>query len=505
MTAKKKSKNGKKAAKRDKAPHPIYQLKVTLRGSDPPIWRRIQVPRGISLEGLHHVLQAAMGWEDDHLHQFTIKGRHYGETHPELESMEDEAAVRLDWVVGGPRSKFIYEYDFGDSWEHEIVFERSIEPEAGVEYPVCVDGARACPAEDSGGIWGYEQKVAILADPEDEYYGEIAEWMGKDWDAEAFTVEGANRRFGRLGALSSPADDAGDEAAMAGTELPEFVMRIRERLAEQLGFATQEELAAHLATLPESEIATLAKGVVDNDPTEEAQLLAYQAMDTDDEEEALDLAEEALDLDPDCVDALRIKAQIDTNTDEEWIEQLRIAVAKGEARLGKAVFEEYAGRLTERIAALPYLRARLALADALSSLDRLPEAARHWATLLTQDKTDIAAVRFRLLATYLELKDLENAQGLFKQFPDEPRALFLWGRVLERLLSGDEPGANQALERARQANPRVPALLLEPGGLCREDIVPEPGTRDDAVHCAMCLDAAWEYGLAWLKRRTEGA
>jgi hypothetical protein len=102
---------------------PIYQLKLTLKGSKPPIWRRVQVPGSITLATLHWIIQVVMGWQDYHLHQFISQVTYYGPRIPELE-MKDERAVKLSEIAPAEKAKFIYEYDFGDSWEHDVLVEK---------------------------------------------------------------------------------------------------------------------------------------------------------------------------------------------------------------------------------------------------------------------------------------------------------------------------------------------------------------------------------------------
>ncbi len=132
----------------------VVQLKITLREVEPTIWRRIQVRRQVRLDRLHLIIQAAMGWTNSHLHEFLIKGQRYRAFEQFYEDidepgMNDEEEFRLKKIVD-ERDVFEYEYDFGDCWEHEIVVEKVIEPEAGVKYPRCLDGERACPPEDCG-------------------------------------------------------------------------------------------------------------------------------------------------------------------------------------------------------------------------------------------------------------------------------------------------------------------------------------------------------------------
>jgi len=175
----------------------IYQLKVTLRGSKPPIWRRIQTRGSVTLEHLHYILQVAMGWENGHLHQFFVGHTVYGEPDDDLSAMgfdaRDERRARLSQVAPSEGSTFSYQYDFGDDWDHTILVEKILEPEPGVHYPRCLTGRRACPPEDCGGIWGYYEMLETLKNPSAEGYAEMREWMGdEDFDPDAFSVEEVN-------------------------------------------------------------------------------------------------------------------------------------------------------------------------------------------------------------------------------------------------------------------------------------------------------------------------
>jgi hypothetical protein len=162
----------------------LFQFKITLIGSNPPIWRRIQVKDG-TLDKLHEHIQTAMGWTNSHLHQFMVDGARYGD--PDLLDddfeefdAEDSTRTKISKVVPKTNRKFrfTYEYDFGDGWEHEIVLEGCPKPEPGTKYPICLEGERACPPEDVGGVWGYEEFLQALADPEHERHDEFSEWSG---------------------------------------------------------------------------------------------------------------------------------------------------------------------------------------------------------------------------------------------------------------------------------------------------------------------------------------
>jgi len=181
-------------------PQEIYQLKVTLRYTKPPIWRRLLVPAGLTLEGLHDILQAAMGWTDSHLHEFRVGQKRFGKPDPEdqlmdLPAVSDESTAHLFMVLGKAGVKAVYNYDFGDSWEHAIVVEKVLPPEAGVAYPICVGGKLHCPPEDCGGIPGYYDLLDAISDPAHKEHDDMLDWLGGDYDPEAFSVDDVNQRL----------------------------------------------------------------------------------------------------------------------------------------------------------------------------------------------------------------------------------------------------------------------------------------------------------------------
>jgi hypothetical protein len=178
----------------------LYQLKVTLRDIRPPIWRRIQVWEDTPLSQLHTILQIVMGWEDYHLHEFVIGRRVYSVPDPDDAMNErkvfDESRVRLGEVVPRVGTEFAYLYDFGDSWEHDLILEVILLPETTAQYPTCIDGKRRTPPEDVGGVPGYEEYLAVLADPESEEHGNMLQWRGP-FDPEAFAPAQVNQGLGK--------------------------------------------------------------------------------------------------------------------------------------------------------------------------------------------------------------------------------------------------------------------------------------------------------------------
>jgi len=172
----------------------LYIIKVTLRGFRPPIWRRFQIAGSSTLYKLHRVLQVVMGWENSHLYQFCIENVFYGDPDPGY-GIENAKKTRLDQVAGA-RDSFTYEYDFGDGWNHSIRVEKVL-PAQEKAAPRCLAGKRACPPEDCGGSWGYEEILEAINDPE-HGEDEMLEWVEEDYDPEAFDLDQVNKELRRL-------------------------------------------------------------------------------------------------------------------------------------------------------------------------------------------------------------------------------------------------------------------------------------------------------------------
>jgi hypothetical protein len=179
-------------------PRQIFQLKVTLADVTPAVWRRVLVPGGYTLDRLHRVVQLAMGWQDCHLHSFDIDGAQYGEPDPDGElALRDELDVRLD-AVAAKGARFVYTYDFGDWWEHEITVEDVFGAEPDERYPACAGGERACPPEDIGGAAGYARFLGALADPAHPEHEPMREWVGRPFDPASFEADRTTTLLRRL-------------------------------------------------------------------------------------------------------------------------------------------------------------------------------------------------------------------------------------------------------------------------------------------------------------------
>lgn len=175
----------------------ILQLKITLKGVKPPVWRRVLVRDDITFYKLHRIIQHAMGWFESHLYEFNVKGMVIGENLSDWDfyggyNGKNAKKVKLNTMNFEVKDKFRYIYDFGDDWRHDIVVEKLLESEEGVKYPVCIAGKRNCPPEDVGGPWGYENFLQTIQDPDHPEHEYFLEWVGGSFDPEEFSVEQVN-------------------------------------------------------------------------------------------------------------------------------------------------------------------------------------------------------------------------------------------------------------------------------------------------------------------------
>lgn len=165
----------------------ILTLKVTLRHVTPAIWRRLEVPATMSLFELHAVLQAAMGWTNSHLHQYVHQGVSYGAPDREFGMhIVSERRTALNALLTQPKDRMVYEYDFGDGWEHDVVLERVDPARPDLLYPRVIAGKRACPPEDVGGPGGYAEFVSVMANASHEEHASMRQWYGGPFDPEYF-------------------------------------------------------------------------------------------------------------------------------------------------------------------------------------------------------------------------------------------------------------------------------------------------------------------------------
>jgi hypothetical protein len=180
---------------------PIYQLKVTIADIRPPIWRRLLVRGDVTLFKLHKILQAAMEWQDYHLHQFIVGEDYYATPSPDdawPREAKNEKRAKLFQIAPVEKARFIYEYDLGDSWRHNILVEKILHPEQELEHPVCLAGKRSRPPEDCGGIGGYYHFLKAISDPKHPEHEDMLNWAGGEFDPERFDKEEINHLLSKI-------------------------------------------------------------------------------------------------------------------------------------------------------------------------------------------------------------------------------------------------------------------------------------------------------------------
>ena len=161
--------------------HEIATLRIELRDTDPLIWRQVEVPTSITLKVLHDVVQAAMGWYDQHLWELSLGKQRYGQPIPGDDwggppTLKADK-VRLREILKPRKTVLDYTYDFGDSWEHRLTLTDVRPGDPEVEYPRYIAGERAAPPEDCGGIPGFYNALEALADPKHPDHAEIIDWF----------------------------------------------------------------------------------------------------------------------------------------------------------------------------------------------------------------------------------------------------------------------------------------------------------------------------------------
>ena len=185
----------------------IARLRIILNDVEPMPMRHIEVPLKVRLDRLHEVIQAAMGWTDTHLYEFRVGDAGWGMPDPDgfYDGPMDAKKMTLEKLLDQTATRTIqYVYDFGDDWDHSIRIERVNEAATGMTYPRLLKAAGACPPEDVGGAWGYEEFLEALADPEHEQHEDMVHWSGGDFDAEDAGAETIIERFERLAKKWAP-------------------------------------------------------------------------------------------------------------------------------------------------------------------------------------------------------------------------------------------------------------------------------------------------------------
>jgi len=174
----------------------IYQIKISLKDFTPKIWRRVLISANTELCELHDIIQLTMGWENAHLHHFLKDKVYYLEELDSDFNSENDVAygdMTVADLLTAEKDKMEYEYDFGDSWKHEVLLEKILEADPAMEYPVCIGGKNSCPPEDCGGVYGYEHLLEVIKNPKSPEYDDMIDWVGDDFDPKHFDLEEVNK------------------------------------------------------------------------------------------------------------------------------------------------------------------------------------------------------------------------------------------------------------------------------------------------------------------------
>jgi hypothetical protein len=172
----------------------ILQFKISLKRSNPKIWRRFQIENNLMFFDLHLVIQGVMGWTNTHLYQFVYEKNSYIGNPEMLDyyDVSDDKITELSVFFDKSKMKILYEYDFGDDWVHELVLEKILDKNDIQQYPICLEGELACPIEDSGGIFGYYNLMEKYNNSKDDEHSDTVEWVGEDFNPEFFDIESVN-------------------------------------------------------------------------------------------------------------------------------------------------------------------------------------------------------------------------------------------------------------------------------------------------------------------------
>lgn len=193
-----------RAARRGPDSVEILQLRIDLDYVTPAVTRTVLLRASSSLSKLHTVIQAVMGWEDCHLHEFTKDGVRYGPTHlyGDFDDLDDEELEserkQLGTLFRKGEKTLLYLYDFGDSWQHTVTLEDRLPPDLSLRRPTCIAGEYACPPEDVGGPGGYMHYLEAVLDPQHEEHEEMIEWRGPGFHPSRFSIDEANAQLQRF-------------------------------------------------------------------------------------------------------------------------------------------------------------------------------------------------------------------------------------------------------------------------------------------------------------------
>jgi Plasmid pRiA4b ORF-3-like protein len=180
---------------------PYARIRISLQEIEPEIWRRVDVPLGVNLRGLHDVIQALFGWADYHLFEFRIGEKLYGVPAPDEDygrKIMHAKSMKLATISAKGIKQFDYVYDFGDNWRLSIELESVGETDPKLWYPLFIDGARRGPPEDCGSVPGYYDFVKAVAKPRSRDHRRLTEWYGGPYDPNDLDLPAIRNRLGLI-------------------------------------------------------------------------------------------------------------------------------------------------------------------------------------------------------------------------------------------------------------------------------------------------------------------
>lgn len=287
--------------------------------------------------------------------------------------------------------------------------------------------------------------------------------------------------------------------------LVERLMREARRQVEDVEFKCETEFLERLPQLIDNGLPALRLKTLKNNLEELAQEFAFEAYESGNGDIALELVDKALLVDPDCVDALTVRAALTTKNPLELVTALENAVLCGEKKLGEKFFAEFKGDFWPMVEARPYMRTIKQLAEIQWSLGRRFDAVAQYEKLIDLDPDDHLGNSTLLMGHYLGMGEVHRSLDLLETIDDESGAVFNWARVLLLLMTGDEGAARDAVDHAMAANPHVAFMLVGMGQDSSEELSPyiKTGSEEEALFCVQVLGEAWErsgFAQMWLYR-----
>ncbi|GEM_PF-2819608 len=431
-----------------------FNLKISLKDINPPIWRTVLVDPGLTFEMLHEVILDTMGWTGSHMYEFKVGKRSFGYPDDELPEIEDGAKTVFSSLFREKGDKITYIYDFGDYWVHEI--EHLGDKEMKDEFLArCTGGERACPPEDCGSVSGYQEIVESMKHPNSKEYKENVEWLCGPYNPENFNLKETNEILEVLEdeINDKDFDDEFDDFDEPMENQIKNMRTLMERNSRAIGkmmsqAKTKKESDALLKKMKNMEIPQWQP----ENKEEEAQELCYQAMESDNPVKIRNLINEALKLDPDCTEAYNLLAELSESLPDAHANYSK-AVKAGEKSLGEEFFKEETGRFWQLVETRPYMRALAGKMETASRLNKHEEAIAICRKMLDLNPNDNQGIRTTFAALLLKTKKTDELDTLVnKTFKKEKMTTVFTRFALSYLKEQDSAATQKLFKEAKKEN-----------------------------------------------------